>query len=95
MSSFLFTPTTLRMARSSVPSLSLKRALATAAASLPKAVPAALHLKSGQSFTGTSFGSKKSVWGETVFSTSITSCQYTARRRRIHGQPLLSRARRS
>lgn len=37
------------------------------------AVPAALHLKTGQSFVGRSFGANKSVFGETVFSTSITS----------------------
>lgn len=35
--------------------------------------PATLHLKSGQKFTGRSFGAAKSVFGETVFSTSITS----------------------
>ncbi|ORY27775.1 carbamoyl-phosphate synthase [Naematelia encephala] len=35
--------------------------------------PAALHLKSGQSYYGESFGSKESKFGETVFSTSITS----------------------
>lgn len=39
----------------------------------PRATPAVLHLKTGQSFTGKSFGSKKSIFGETVFSTSITS----------------------
>jgi len=38
-------------------------------------VPAVLHLKTGQSFTGKSFGSPKSIFGETVFSTSITSCE--------------------
>lgn len=45
--------------------------------SLATAVPleAALHLKSGQSFKGKSFGAPKSIYGETVFSTSITSCQ--------------------
>ncbi|EDR09049.1 carbamoyl-phosphate synthase [Laccaria bicolor S238N-H82] len=37
------------------------------------ATPATLHLKSGQSFKGTSFGAPKSIYGETVFSTSITS----------------------
>ncbi|KAK7005638.1 carbamoyl-phosphate synthase [Favolaschia claudopus] len=37
------------------------------------AVPAALHLKTGQSFNGRSFGAPKSIYGETVFSTSITS----------------------
>lgn len=36
-------------------------------------VPATLHLKTGQAFTGTSFGSTESKFGETVFSTSITS----------------------
>jgi len=35
--------------------------------------PAALHLKTGQIFRGTSFGAPVSVFGETVFSTSITS----------------------
>ena len=34
---------------------------------------ATLHLKTGHSFTGTSFGSTESRFGETVFSTSITS----------------------
>lgn len=37
--------------------------------------PAALHLQSGQSYQGTSFGSQNSKFGETVFSTSITSCE--------------------
>jgi len=37
------------------------------------AVPATLHLKSGQSFRGKSFGAPRSTYGETVFSTSITS----------------------
>src|SRR5258707_2973027 len=37
-------------------------------------IPAALHLKTGQSFTGCSFGAPRSIFGETVFSTSITSC---------------------
>jgi len=36
-------------------------------------IPATLHLKTGESFTGTSFGSTESKFGETVFSTSITS----------------------
>jgi len=35
--------------------------------------PAALHLKTGQTFHGRSFGAPRSVFGETVFSTSITS----------------------
>jgi len=39
----------------------------------PSAIPAALHLKSGQTFHGRSFGAPKSIYGETVFSTSITS----------------------
>jgi len=48
------------------------RGLATHAPN-PFAVPAALHLKSGQTFHGRSFGTPKSIYGETVFSTSITS----------------------
>ncbi|KAI0036888.1 carbamoyl phosphate synthase small subunit [Vararia minispora EC-137] len=36
-------------------------------------LPAVLHLKSGQSFVGKSFGAPRSIYGETVFSTSITS----------------------
>lgn len=36
-------------------------------------LPAVLHLKSGQSFNGKSFGAPRSIFGETVFSTSITS----------------------
>ncbi|KAF8070582.1 carbamoyl-phosphate synthase [Lyophyllum atratum] len=36
-------------------------------------LPATLHLKTGQSFHGRSFGAPKSIYGETVFSTSITS----------------------
>src|SRR5258706_12088367 len=41
----------------------------------PRGGPAVLHLKTGQSFAGRSFGAPKSVFGETVFSTSITSCK--------------------
>lgn len=43
---------------------------------LPPKTPAALHLKTGQSFHGQHFGSKESKFGETVFSTSITSCTF-------------------
>lgn len=39
----------------------------------PASKPATLHLKSGHSFTGRSFGAPRSVFGETVFTTSITS----------------------
>lgn len=35
--------------------------------------PAVLHLKTGQSFAGKAFGAPVSAFGETVFSTSITS----------------------
>ena len=49
------------------------RGLATHASQSNLAVPAALHLKTGQTFKGTSFGAPRSVFGETVFSTSITS----------------------
>ena len=52
----------------------LSRGLAAHAPN-PFAIPAALHLKSGQTFHGRSFGSPKSIYGETVFSTSITSCE--------------------
>ncbi|KAF8530466.1 carbamoyl-phosphate synthase [Hysterangium stoloniferum] len=34
---------------------------------------AVLHLKTGESFAGQSFGAPKTIFGETVFSTSITS----------------------
>ncbi|WWD00345.1 carbamoyl-phosphate synthase, small subunit [Kwoniella sp. B9012] len=40
---------------------------------LPAKIPAVLHLKSGQSYHGHNFGSENSKFGETVFSTSITS----------------------
>ena len=53
----------------------LSRGLATHAPN-PFPIPAALHLKSGQSFHGRSFGTPKSIYGETVFSTSITSCEF-------------------
>ncbi|KZS98193.1 small subunit of carbamoyl phosphate synthase [Sistotremastrum niveocremeum HHB9708] len=36
-------------------------------------LPAVLHLKTGESFFGRSFGAPKSIYGETVFSTAITS----------------------
>lgn len=68
----------LRTAKVSVP----KRSLATPVNSglytpvLPAKIPAALHLQSGQSYEGSNFGSKNSKFGETVFSTSITSCKY-------------------
>lgn len=39
----------------------------------PASQPATLHLKSGHSFTGRSFGAPRSVFGETVFTTAITS----------------------
>lgn len=42
---------------------------------LPAKTPASLHLKSGQSFHGEHFGHKESRFGETVFTTSITSCK--------------------
>lgn len=54
-----------------------KRGLATPTSLLtpilPAKIPATLHLKSGQSYEGHSFGSENSKFGETVFSTSITS----------------------
>lgn len=50
----------------------LARGLATPSGPIT-GVPAALHLKTGESFYGKSFGTPKSIFGETVFSTSITS----------------------
>nr|ODN79236.1 carbamoyl-phosphate synthase, small subunit [Cryptococcus depauperatus CBS 7841] len=55
-----------------------RRFLATPAepllsSALPAKKPAVLHLKTGQSYYGQSFGSENSRFGETVFSTSITS----------------------
>ena len=43
---------------------------------LPAKTPAALHLKSGQTFHGQAFGHPESRFGETVFTTSITSCTF-------------------
>ncbi|KIM92093.1 hypothetical protein PILCRDRAFT_57351 [Piloderma croceum F 1598] len=51
----------------------LSRGLATHAGPVTTSTPAVLHLKTGQSFTGRSFGAPISIFGETVFSTSITS----------------------
>ena len=53
----------------------LSRGFATHADSF-SGLPAVLHLKSGQSFKGKSFGAPRSLFGETVFSTSITSCEW-------------------
>lgn len=39
----------------------------------PASQPATLKLKTGESFHGRSFGAQRSVFGETVFTTSITS----------------------
>lgn len=58
---------------SSLPRLS--RGLATHA-NLNARIPAVLHLKTGESFVGRSFGARTSTYGETVFSTSITSCTF-------------------
>ena len=52
------------------------RGLATHAPSTSTMLPAVLHLKTGQSFKGRSFGAPRSIFGETVFSTSITSCKF-------------------
>jgi carbamoyl-phosphate synthase small subunit len=58
---------------SSIPSSAFGKPYGASAEPRDKLVPATLHLKTGQSFTGTSFGSTESKFGETVFSTSITS----------------------
>jgi len=52
---------------------SILRSARTYASVSPSRAPAVLHLKTGQSFAGKSFGAPVSVFGETVFSTSITS----------------------
>ncbi|KAI0745462.1 carbamoyl phosphate synthase small subunit [Earliella scabrosa] len=51
----------------------LSRGFATHASPSTSMPPAVLHLKTGQSFSGRSFGAPRSIFGETVFSTSITS----------------------
>ena len=72
----------IRSAASSLktPSSKLTRGLATPVQHpslfthvLPPKSPAALFLKSGQTYNGQAFGSTNSKFGETVFSTSITS----------------------
>lgn len=63
------------------PYITVQRGLASAAARQPPLTrsdeppsqPATLHLKSGQSFAGRSFGAPVDAFGETVFTTSITS----------------------
>jgi len=60
------------IARTLIRSQRFARAFATHAGP-NTALPAVLHLKTGQSFHGRSFGAPKSTFGETVFSTSITS----------------------
>lgn len=55
-----------------MPLYRFSRALATAVANKD----ATLYLKTGESFKGQSFGAPRSVFGETVFSTSITSCDF-------------------
>ena len=39
----------------------------------PASLPASLKLKTGEAFEGRSFGAPRSVFGETVFTTAITS----------------------
>lgn len=58
----------------------MARTLATPSTSfftpiLPPRDPAVLHMITGQSYEGQAFGAKQSIYGETVFSTSITSCK--------------------
>ncbi|THH16242.1 hypothetical protein EW146_g4355 [Bondarzewia mesenterica] len=61
------------LARSLIRLPRIYRGFATHAGSAKPTLPAVLHLKTGQSFTGRSFGAPRSIYGETVFSTSITS----------------------
>ncbi|PWN47276.1 small subunit of carbamoyl phosphate synthase [Violaceomyces palustris] len=57
----------------------VRRSLATHAtppitiSEAPEEQPATLHLKSGHAFAGKHFGAPRSIFGETVFTTSITS----------------------
>jgi carbamoyl-phosphate synthase small subunit len=64
------------LASASVPRFAT-RSLATVVKHVPSAYdpnrPATLHLKTGHSFTGKAFGAPISRFGESVFSTSITS----------------------
>ena len=69
---FLLSSTTM-LARTIIRNTRLARGYATHAKTT--SAPAVLHLKTGQSFHGRSFGAPKSIFGETVFSTSITSCK--------------------
>jgi len=62
---------TLSLAR-----LALRNARSRAMYVGPRGAATVLHLKTGQSFAGRSLGAPKSVFGETVFSTSITSCKH-------------------
>lgn len=67
----------------------LNRGLATHSGPVTS-LPAALHLKSGQSFHGQSFGAPKSIFGETVFSTSITSCEFASSTPRVYHLLIMS-----
>ena len=68
-----------RMLRSANPVLKGTRSLATPVNTnllthvLPPKMPAALHMKTGETYNGQAFGGSNSKFGETVFSTSITS----------------------
>ena len=64
---------TLSKAKSAAINLAYGAGASSAAGPRDTSIPATLHLKTGQSFTGTSFGSTEGKFGETVFSTSITS----------------------
>jgi carbamoyl-phosphate synthase small subunit len=60
------------LARQIIRAPRLSRGLATHVSPV-LGLPAVLHLKTGQSYTGRSFGAPINIYGETVFSTSITS----------------------
>ncbi|KAK4057202.1 Multifunctional pyrimidine synthesis protein CAD [Microbotryomycetes sp. JL221] len=67
-----------QLTTSSLARASLRRSLATVAGTHPATPfdpnrPATLHLKTGEKFTGKAFGAPISRFGESVFSTSITS----------------------
>lgn len=62
-----------QMRKLAVPVLRVSTRTVTTWSPAPASLPAALKLKSGEVFHGRSFGAPHSVFGETVFSTAITS----------------------
>lgn len=55
------------------PLATVSSSTSTSSPTLSDALPATLHLKTGHKFTGRAFGAPQTAFGETVFSTSVTS----------------------